>query len=629
VIAGAVHRVHADLHWPSDVVAGALIGLSLVTAVQWTLDHEPWHRWCRGCLWAPDSHGPELKGVIDLHVAVHRPIRWIAHLWAAAAAVALALLTVVVGVPTDPGEGAGFGPDVQRPVQLGLAGLVSIGALVSWRWDAFGAVLIALAGAALGIFAALEYPPVTAFGLALMLLAPAVLLWLGWQHRRTMTEILALATVTVVLVGATWVGVNEVHDFYFGPTHDPSQALFLPVDEVEWVWLGALSSDAVTISVGLDDDDDEAVALVAEPVDGGGPIRVGVDAADTTSAVRFRLEGLEADTEYAYRVEVDGTVDHSRGRGRFRTAPEGPASFRFVVGACARTDSNGAVFDAMVARDPLFFLNLGDLHYGNIESGSPGAYRAAYERALASPGQAALYRSIPTAYVWDDHDYGPNDSDATSSGRTAVQQAYREVVPHYELADPEGGPIHQAFSIGRVRFVLTDSRSERTVASMLGSEQRAWLIDELTTSARTHALVIWGNPVPWIGEASAGADSWAGWAEERRQIADALADTGVDNLVMLSGDAHMVALDDGTHSDYSTAQTGGFPVLHAAALDRPGNSKGGPYSHGAFPGGGQYGMVDIADEGAIISVTLSGHTWDGETLVEETFTFPVASTSSG
>lgn len=60
-------------------------------------------------------------------------------------------------------------------------------------------------------------------------------------------------------------------------------------------------------------------------------------------------------------------------------------------------------------------------------------------------------------------------------------------------------------------------------------------------------------------------------------------------LVILSGDAHMIAVDNGTYSP------GGIPVFHAAALGRPGSIKGGPYSHGAFPGTGQFGTVEIRD----------------------------------
>src|SRR5690606_1237836 len=135
--------------------------------------------------------------------------------------------------------------------------------------------------------------------------------------------------------------------------------------------------------------------------------------------------------------------------------------------------------------------------------------------------------------------------------------------------------------------------SERTDASMLGQRQLTWLLDEIATASRTHALVVWVNPDPWIAPADPGRDDWGGYAGERRRIADAIAEAGTDNLVMLSGDAHMVALDDGTNSDYATGGGAGFPVLHAAALDRPGRVKGGPYSDGAYPGGGQFGVLSV------------------------------------
>ena len=92
---------------------------------------------------------------------------------------------------------------------------------------------------------------------------------------------------------------------------------------------------------------------------------------------------------------------------------------------------------------------------------------------------------------------------------------------------------------------------------------------------------------------------------------------------MVSGDAHMVALDDGSNSDYSTTGGAGFPVFHAAPLDRPGSIKGGPYSDGAFDGPGQFGLLDIDDRGDTIAVTATGSNWEGEILVRRTFTFPV------
>ena len=75
---------------------------------------------------------------------------------------------------------------------------------------------------------------------------------------------------------------------------------------------------------------------------------------------------------------------------------------------------------------------------------------------------------------------------------------------------------------------------------------------------------------------------------------------------MISGDAHMVAIDDGSHSGYAHGGRDGFPVFHAAALESSGSVKGGPYSHGNRAGGpgngiagrGQFGPFEVLYESA-------------------------------
>jgi hypothetical protein len=88
----------------------------------------------------------------------------------------------------------------------------------------------------------------------------------------------------------------------------------------------------------------------------------------------------------------------------------------------------------------------------------------------------------------------------------------------------------------------------------------------------------------------------------------------------------MIAADDGTNSDYSTSGFGGFPVFHAAALDRHGSAKGGPYSEGSFPGGGQFGLITVTDTGgATIDVAFSGRTWENDEVVSYGFSVPAQS----
>jgi membrane-associated phospholipid phosphatase len=619
VLTGAVALVAEQRNWPTDVIGGALLG---AVAVLWSdrvvaTGHR--HARCRNCPWStrPEPSHPSL---VRLHADGRRILRAAAHGTAALAAIGLLLAGLWKDVPTNP-EGTPFGRTVERPSQIVLAGLVSLGSMISWRWPAVGATMLAFAASGLGIFASVEYAPSWAVGLTGVLLVPAVLTWFAWQHQRRHVEVYALGAVVVGLLGATWMGSTAVYDHYFGPTHPSSSAVPIAVDRVEWTWVGGLDAHGVTLVAKLAPGRSRAVLLAA---DGDGEYRSDPAVAGRDRIVRLRVDGLRAGADVSLRVEVDGVPDAGRGHATVRTPADGPFSFRFAVASCARTGSNGAVFDEIARQDPLLFLEIGDLHYRNLDSTSPDAFLSAYDDVLARPGIAALTRQVPWAYVYDDHDYGPNDAAADSPTRAAARAAYRRAVPHYPVT-PGDAPVNQAFTIGRVRFVMTDGRSERTADSMLGETQTQWLINEVVRASRTHAVVVWASTSPWIGEASATSDTWAGYAEDRHRIAAAFAEAGVKNLVMVAGDAHMVAIDDGTHTDYSGTGVGGFPLLQAAPLDRPGSTKGGPYTSEVFTGGGQFGLVDIQDDGGpSVGVRLEGRSWDGRLLVslERQFTVP-------
>jgi phosphodiesterase/alkaline phosphatase D-like protein len=299
-----------------------------------------------------------------------------------------------------------------------------------------------------------------------------------------------------------------------------------------------------------------------------------------------------------------------------RTIPDGAASFTFAFGSCARIGSNASSFDRIREAAPDLLLHLGDFAYMDFWTDDRAAVRGMYDTQLTTPAMDALVRSMPVAYMWDDHDFGPNDADSTSASAPASQVVYREVVPHPDLPAGQGPEaIYQSFTLGRVRFILTDSRSERSPKSapddkdktMFGSAQWTWLLAELDAAATARQMVVLVTSVPWNGVAQAGADDWAGYTTERQRLADAIAQAGLaDQMLMIAGDAHMLAIDDGTHTDFSTSQSGGFPLMHAAAFDRHGSFKAGPYSEGAFPGGGHFGLATVTDSGSDIAITLSG-----------------------
>ncbi|MEW5876401.1 MAG: alkaline phosphatase D family protein [Candidatus Zixiibacteriota bacterium] len=400
----------------------------------------------------------------------------------------------------------------------------------------------------------------------------------------------------------------------------------------QFLWSGAVTPSSARVKARISPDGAVARLIVSASTDFSDPMYSSPDTALTAvnnRVVDLPITGLSPDTRYRYALEVDGNLDTSL-TGWFRTFPDSPTSFTIALGSCAQTASAHTVFTTIKDHDPLLFLHTGDFHYENIGVNDPNVFRAAYESVLASATQSALYRSVPIAYIWDDHDYGPNNSDSTAPGRTASRLTYQEYVPYYPLPAGTGDvPIYQAFDIGRVRFILTDSRSARSpytatdnaAKTMLGATQKAWFKQELLNSRDTYPLIVWVNTLPWIG--TTGDDGWYLYTTERREIADFLKDNGISNICMLSGDAHMIAIDDGTNSDYATGGGAGFPVFHAAALDRSGSTKGGPYSEGAYPGGGRFGLMTVSDSGgAWLHVLWQGLTYTNSQLVSYSFSVP-------
>ena len=425
-------------------------------------------------------------------------------------------------------------------------------------------------------------------------------------------RILGGILVAIVLIGVP-VGLYIYLDDSQPPSHPESETAPFDHPMVDWIWSGAVTSDSAVVK-----------ARLATPVQARLAVQAGsqLDAPQFVDAmpdddeegegdgiVAFAVDGLLPDTQYTYALALDGVLDPTAGGG-FKTFGEGPYSFTIAFGNGASTGSNGAVFDTIRGHEPLFFLHLGDLHYENIIRNDPDLFHDAYDQVLASPSQSLLYRTFPIVYIWDDHDFGPNNSSSHSPSAEAARQVYEAAVPHYPLGP---GGINQAFSVGRVRFILMDARSQRVrkQATTLGPAQMDWLKEELLAAKENHAMIVLVSSVPWIAEENVGlltrGDSWGGYPDERRELADFLVQNEINNLVLFAGDAHMLAIDDGSNTNYATDAAGtAFPLIHSASMDREGSVKGGPFSMEPAPGGGQFALIRVTDDGEEMEVEWVG-----------------------
>lgn len=255
-------------------------------------------------------------------------------------------------------------------------------------------------------------------------------------------------------------------------------------------------------------------------------------------------------------------------------------------------------------------LHIGDLHYGDIGQNDPSLFEQAIRNVITTYDASALFRTVPVAYCWDDHDYGANNSNSDSPSRSAALQAYNAMVP----SPSEHGLVYHAFTVARVRIIMTDLRSEAEPARgvAMSESQLNFLLGELGAWGGYDCMV-WASSRPWIEDESKGSDRWGGFAPQRKIIANFIAEQGIDNLVIVSGDAHMLAFDDGSNSCYADEKygAGGFPVLHAAPLANVGTKKGGPYSGGVVTRRlrktKQYAMLRIWKEGGKTRIEFNGY----------------------
>jgi hypothetical protein len=224
---------------------------------------------------------------------------------------------------------------------------------------------------------------------------------------------------------------------------------------------------------------------------------------------------------------------------------------------------------------------MGDMHYEDLNTLDVDERLEAYDRVMGSPSQRLLYMRTIFAYMYDDHDWLGNNQDSEDEAASSVaKRSYTLGIPHYPLgsssSDAADVAKYQAFTIGTVRFIITDLRSESYRSNeyfpgrMYSAEQKEWLFNELAQAAN-YDFVVWVSTRPWTEPVKVGSDSWGGFVSDRDELSAYIAATigaGPRNLLMLSGDNHMVAFDDGSGTDFSgqDAYPGGFPLLHSGPL---------------------------------------------------------------
>ena len=234
--------------------------------------------------------------------------------------------------------------------------------------------------------------------------------------------------------------------------------------------------------------------------------------------------------------------------------------FKIALGSCAYVNEppydrpgnpyggDYQIFTSIYQLRPDVMLWLGDNTYlreADWYTRTGILHRYTHARSLAE--LQPLLASTHHYAIWDDHDFGPDNSDRSFLHKDKTLEAFQLFWgnPSYGINGNPG--ITSFFQFNDVDFFLLDNRYHRSpdlrttgVSEMIGKEQLEWLIDGLVNSKAPFKMIAIGGQV--LSTAAVHENYIHFYAEERDYLLKRIEEENIKNVIFLTGDRHHTEL---------------------------------------------------------------------------------------
>ena len=354
-----------------------------------------------------------------------------------------------------------------------------------------------------------------------------------------------------------------------------------------------------------------------------------------TNTVVFELNDLRPGTEYVYQLV--GANNKVMASGKLKTQQlwqwrSAAPDFSFLTGSCAYFNENpydrpgrpyggdSTIFMTMAKEKADFMLWLGDNWYTrevDYFSGWGLYKRAATDRKI--PILQDFWKAMPHYAIWDDHDYGWNDGDASYPFKNDSRNAFKSYWANPSYGNKEDA-VYSKFTWNDVDVFLLDDRWYRSNDNMkdsingkpnpdkqmFGKEQIQWLKNALLQSNANSNInfrvIATGSQVL---NPNSPFDCFRRFPAEYNDFLNFLAENKINGVVFFTGDRHhseIIKLDrKDNYSLYditSSPLTSGTHSFGGPEKDNParvvGVDKLQNYARVSFTGKGQDRKMEVA-----------------------------------
>ncbi len=356
--------------------------------------------------------------------------------------------------------------------------------------------------------------------------------------------------------------------------------------------------------------------------------------------------GLQPETTYDYQFFIDGMAS-TIAKGSFTTQPlwqwRKPApDFSFLTGSCAYFNDplydrpgtpygkDSSIFKTMAAENnSAFMLWLGDNWYTReVDYFSEWGlnYRATHDRCL--PILQPFLKAMPHYAIWDDHDYGPDNSDESYVLKNASRKVFMNTWCNPTFGE-NGQGVYSKFTWNDVDIFLLDDRwfrsNDLTPDSvngqvnpnkvMFGKQQVEWLKNALRHSNDNpnirFRIIATGSQV--LNPVSP-SDCFRHFPAEYQEVMKFLADERINGVVFLTGDRHLSQIvkkdRPGLYPLYDVTAS---PLTSGSATLKE-TEKSNPHILLNVTGVQNYTKVDVKGEGFNRRLTFNFISKEGKTL---------------
>ena len=279
------------------------------------------------------------------------------------------------------------------------------------------------------------------------------------------------------------------------------------------------------------------------------------------------LSELQMNTAYQYQLEIDGKEVFPSKIYEFKTKDlwewRKPApDFKFLYGSCVYLNDsiydrpgkpygqNPAMLEKMADTEADFNIWGGDnlyLREADYSSVSGIEYRYSHDRAAKEYQRVLSAR--PNYATWDDHDFGPNDSNHSFDLKQVTYHCYKNYFPQKTYGNNGLDGIYQTFKFSDAQFFMMDDRFYRSAneipgiingkaneeKSYYGKQQLNWLKSALISSNAVFKFIVNGGQVL---NTIADKECLRSYDAEFNELMNFIVSNKISGVIFLSGDRH-------------------------------------------------------------------------------------------